>query len=158
MRSFALAAILLSLGVAALALIALNALAGSAFAEPSLREFDLMYRILGWGKYAAALFLLWLGGRAVLWREHVGWRRTVLLWSPLLFFVACSYLQWVTLGDARIDYLKRHGRWEGDASGAVFRMGLVYPLAFVVTAINWGMLRRREMRLTTGMHRRAHRA
>lgn len=157
MRSFALAAILLSLGVAALVLIALNALAGSAFAEPSLREFDLMYRILGWGKYAAALFLLWLGDRAVLWREYVGWRRTVLLWSPLLFFVAYSYLQWLTLGDARIAYLQAHGRWDGGASGAVVSMGLVYPIAFVVSAINWGALRRREMRLTSGMHRRAHR-
>jgi hypothetical protein len=157
MRSFALAAILLSLGIGALALIALGALAVPVFSEPALREFDLFYRILGYAKYAAPLLLLVMADRAVLWREYVGWHRAVLLWTPLALFVAWSYLQWAVLGDARIHYLQAHGRWSGGFSGALLFMMVVYPVAFVVTAINLGWVRRLELRLTTrigGRHAR----
>lgn len=155
MRSFVLAAILLSIGVAALVLIGLNALAGP-YSEAAVRELDTMYGVLGWGKYLAALLLLWLADRAVLWREHLGWKRAALLWSPLLFFVACSYFQWVVLGDARIDYLQRHGRWDGGSPGAVLFMAFVYPLAFAAAAANALWVQRRQRRLTAvGLRRDA---
>lgn len=155
MRSFLLAAILLSLGVAALVLIGLNALAGP-YSEAAVREFDTVYRVLGWAKYAAALLLLWLADRAVLWRESLGSRRALLLWSPLLIFVAYSYFQWVVLGDARSDYLQRHGRWDGGSPGAVLFMAFVYPLAFAVTAANALWVQRRQRRLTAvGLRRDA---
>jgi hypothetical protein len=149
MRSFALAAILLTLGIAALVLIGLTAVGGPLYSEAAVREFDTVYRVLGWAKYPAALLLLWMGNREVMRREYVGWHRTVLLWSPLLLFCFWCYLQWVTLGDARMNYLQDTGHWDGGFSAAIFQAFIVWPIAFVVTAINWGRLRRREMRLTT---------
>jgi hypothetical protein len=148
MRSFALAAILLTIGVGALVLIGVNALAVPAYSEAALREFDIVYRVLGWGKYAAALLLLYLGNRAVARREYIGWHRAVLLWAPLLLFFVYAWMQWGVLGDAYLHYLKAHGRSTG-FSGALFYMIGVFPLAFAVAAINWGRVRRRELRLTT---------
>ncbi|HEU0052732.1 MAG TPA: hypothetical protein VFQ39_06130 [Longimicrobium sp.] len=154
MRSFALAAILVTLGIASLVLIALGALAIPVYSEPALREFDLFYQLLGWSKYAAAILLLLIADRAVLWREYVGRHRAILLWTPLLLFFVYSYLQWMVLGDARIHYLQAHRRWEGGFSGAILFMMVIYPIAFVVAAINWGVVRRMEIRLTSRIGRR----
>lgn len=149
MRRFALAAILLSLGIVALVLIAYNALAIPVYSAEALAEFELFYEAIGWAKYVAAAILLVIADRAVLWREHLGWRRALLLWTPLALFVAYAYLQWVVLADARLAYLERHGRSDGAFSGALFYMLIVFPVAFGITAVNAAVVRRRELRLTT---------
>jgi len=154
-RSFVLAVLLLSLGAAALVLIGTNTLAG-AYSEAALREHDTVYQVLGWYKYGAALLLLVIADRAVLWRERVGWRRVLLLWSPLLVFCFYSYLQWAVLGDARMRYLQRHDQWAGGFSGAVIVMAFVWPLAFAVTAVNALLVRHRQLKLTTlGLRKQA---
>lgn len=148
MRSFVLAVLLLSIGAAALVLIAINAAAGD-YSEAALREFDTVYQVLGWYKYGAGLLLLFIADRAVFWRERIGWRRVLLLWSPLLVFCFFSYLQWAVLGDARMHYLQRHDRWAGGFSGAIIVMAFVWPLAFAVTAVNFLLVHRRQLKLTT---------
>lgn len=148
MRSFVLAALLLAIGATALVLIGLNTLAGP-YSDGSLAEFDTVYRTLGWSKYLGALLLLWLADRAVLWREHLGWRRTVLLWTPFVLFCAAAYFQWVVLGDARSAYLEGRGQPEEASSGAVFYMAIVFPLAFAVTGFNAWYAQRRQLRLTS---------
>src|SRR5215207_10205821 len=148
MRSFVLAALLLAIGATALVLIGLNTLAGP-YSDGSLAEFDTVYRTLGWSKYLGALLLLWLADRAVLWREHLGWRRTLLLWMPFVLFCVCAYFQWVVLREARITYLDRHGRPEGGLSGSVLFMAMVFPLAFAITGLNAWFVQRRQLRLTS---------
>jgi hypothetical protein len=148
MRSFVLALLLLSLGAAALVLIAINAAAGD-YSDAALREFDTVYEVLGWYKYGAGLLLLFIADRAVFWRERVGWRRAFLLWTPLLVFCFHSYLQWGLLGDARMHYLQRHGQWAGGFNGALIVMAFVWPLALAVTAVNYLLVRHRMLRLTT---------
>ncbi len=148
MRSFVLAALLMAIGAAALVLIGLNALAGP-YSEASLAEFDAVHRVLGWSKYLGGLLLLWLADRAVLWREHLGWRRTALLWTPFVLFCLCAYFHWVVLGDARMAYVERHGLPERGSAGGVFFMAVVFPLAFAVTGLNAWFVQRRQLRLTS---------
>lgn len=155
MRSFFLAVILLAIGATALVLVGLNTLAGP-YADGSVSEFQVVYDTLGWAKYGALLLLLWLADRAVLWRERLGWKRTLLLFSPFALFCVAAYFQWVVMGDALREYLVRNGRPEGGAAGATFYMAVVFPLAFALTGLNAWFIQRRQLRLTTvGVIRRA---
>lgn len=149
MRSFSLAALLLTLAVASLVLIALNALEVPVYSRAALDEFTLFYRTVGWAKYLAPLLLLSMAHRAVLRREYLGWHRGVLLWSPLALFVVYAYLQWGTLASARVAYLARHGRPDEGDPRALLQMLVAFPVAFAVTAIHAGWSRRRELRLTS---------
>lgn len=154
MRSFVLAALLLTIGVGALVLVGLNTLAGP-YADGSVAEFETIHAVLNWGKYPAGLLLLWLGGRAVLWREYLGWKRVLLLWGPFALFCGACWLQYRVLQDARFDYLQRHGQEPGTGASAAWIL-FVCTLAFAVTGLNAWFLQRRQLRLTaTGITRHA---
>jgi len=148
MRSFFLAAILLAVGAAALVLVGLNTLSG-IYADGNVREFTTVYQTLGWAKYGALLLLLWLADRAVLWRERLGWKRSLLLWLPLALFCAAAYFQWVVMGDALRDYLARNGQPDSAPASPVFYMAMVFPPAFAFTGINAWLVQRRQLRLTS---------
>jgi hypothetical protein len=148
MRSFFLAAILLAIGAAALVLVGLNTLSG-IYADGNVREFTTFYRTLGWAKYGALLLLLWLADRAVLRRERLGWKRSLLLWLPFALFCAAACFQWVVMGDALREYLARTGQPESAPAAPVFHMALVFPLVFAFTGLNAWLVQRRQLRLTS---------
>jgi hypothetical protein len=148
MRSFFLAAILLAIGATALVLVGLNTLSG-IYADGNVREFETVYQTLGWAKYGGLLLLLWLADRAVLWRERLGWKRSLLLWLPFVLFCAAGYFQWVVMGNALRDYLAANGQPESVPAAPVFYMAVVFPLAFAFTGINAWMVQRRQLRLTS---------
>jgi hypothetical protein len=146
-REFVLAALLFTVAVVLLAGFGVTTLSGPAYSESDLRSADLVYQIIGWGKYVAALRLLYIADRSILRHGFMGWKRTVMLWLPLALFVFYSYLQWVVLGDARNHYLQRTDHWAGGFSGAAFFMAVADPIAFALTAVNALWIQRRQLRI-----------
>jgi hypothetical protein len=146
-REFVLAALLITVGAVLLAGFGVTTLSGRTYVESDLRSADLVYQILGWGKYVAALRLIWLGDRATLKHGYIGWRRMALLWVPLLLFIFYSYLQWVMLGGARNAYLQRTGHTGGEYTAPTLYMAFWYPVAFALTAINALWIQRRQLRV-----------
>ncbi len=146
-REFVLAVILMTLGALLFAGWGVTTLQGSAYDEDRLRSWNLAYQVIGWGKYLAFARLLYLGARASVRHGYLGWKRTALLWLPLVLFVFYSYLQWVVLNDARVDYLQRSGRWDGSLAGSTTYMVFIFPIAFAVTAAIALWMRRRQLRI-----------
>ena len=146
-REFVLAALLFTVGAVLLAGFGVTTLSGSTWSEGDLKGADIAYQIVGWGKYVACLRLLYLADRATLRHGYIGWKRTALLWLPLALFVFYSYLQWVVIGDARIDYMQRTGHWDGGFAGSVLFMAVAYPTAFALSAINALWIQRRQLRV-----------
>lgn len=147
-REFVLAAILMTLGAVLFAGFALTTLSGArAYDEDALRSWRIAYEVIGWGKYLAFVRLLYIADRSTIRHGFIGWKRTALLWLPLLLFAAYGYLQWVVLGDARTAYLQRVGQWDGSVTGGTTYMALVYPIAFAVTAANALWIQRRQLRI-----------
>lgn len=147
-REFVLAALLYTIAIGAIAAMGVTALSGGTYEASELRGFDIAYDIVGYGKYLVAARLLWIGRRTTLFRQMGGWRRLALLWGPCALFCIYAYLQWMVMGDARIHYLQRTGRWQGGFSGGVLVMMLVFPVAVALTAANALSVQRRQLRAT----------
>jgi hypothetical protein len=146
-REFVLAVILMTVGAVLFAGFGVTTLSGAAFDPGNLRGWAIAYQVIGWGKYVAFARLLYLGSRATLRHGYIGWKRTALLWLPLVLFVFYSYLQWTVLGDARVAYLQRTGHWDGTLEGSVAYMAIIYPAAFVITALNALWIQRKQLRI-----------
>ncbi|HET7230857.1 MAG TPA: hypothetical protein VFJ16_12685 [Longimicrobium sp.] len=146
-REFVLAAILITLGALLFAGWGVTTLSGGAYSNDALKSWNIAYQVIGWGKYLAFARLLYLGARATLRHGYIGWKRTALLWLPLLLFVIYGYLQWVVLGDARTAYLQRTGHGDGLTEGSATYMAFIYPVAFAITAANALWIQRRQLRI-----------
>lgn len=144
-REFVLAALLFTVGAVLLAGFGVTTLSGATYSESDLKSADLVYQILGWGKYLAALRLLYIADRATLHHGFIGWKRTAMLWMPLVLFIVYSYLQWVVIGEARNHYLQRTDHWAGGFTGAGFFMAFAYSVAFALTAVNALWIQRRQL-------------
>jgi hypothetical protein len=143
-REFVLAALLFTVAALLLAGFAVTTLSGPGGDLGSAR---LAYTVIGWGKYLAALRLLYVADRATLRHGYLGWKRTALLWLPLVLFIAYAYLQWMVIGHAIDDYLVRAARpGPGPARYAVF-MAIAFPIAFALTAVNALWIQRRQLRV-----------
>lgn len=146
-REFVLAVILMTLGALLFAGWGVTTLSGSVYDEDRLRSWNLAYQVIGWGKYLAFARLLYIADRVAIRHDYIGWKRVVLLWLPLVLFVAYSYLQWVVLNDARVGYLQRTGEWDGSLAGSTTYMVFVYPVAFAISAVNALWIQRRQLRI-----------
>jgi len=146
-REFVLAAILFTLGAVLFAGWAVTTLGGTVYSEDALRSWRIAYRVIAWGKYLAFARLLYVGTRASIRHGYIGWKRTAMLWLPLLLFVFYGYLQWVVLSDARVDYLQRTGHWDGSVVGSRTWMAFIYPIVFAITAVNALWMQRRQLRI-----------
>jgi hypothetical protein len=146
-REFVLAAILMTVGAVLFAGFGVSTLAAGAYDEGNLRSSQLAYSVIGWGKYLAFARLLYLGDRASVRHGYHGWKRTVLLWTPLALFILYSYLQWTVLGGARTAYLQRTGHWDGTLQGGVANMAVIYPIAFAISAVNALWIQRKQLRI-----------
>jgi hypothetical protein len=146
-REFVLAALLFTTAAVLLAGFGVTTLGGATYSESDLRSANLVYALIGWGKYLAALRLLWLGDRATLHRGYIGWKRVALLWMPLALFVFYAYLQWTWLGGARNAYLQRTGHWGGEYVNPTLFMAFAYPVAFAMAAVNALWIQRRQLRI-----------
>jgi len=147
-REFVLAAILMTVGAVLFAGFAVTTLRGSTYQAGDLNGADLAYRVLGWGKYLAALRLTWLGDRAALRHRYLGWRRAALLWLPVILFVLYAWLQHGVVAGARAEYLQRTGH-PGAAEHAGTPLFLLLEAAGAVTlaALNALWVQRRQLRL-----------
>jgi len=148
-REFVLAALLFTIGAVLFAGFAVTTLRGSAFSEGDLAGAGLAFQVLAWGKYLAGLRLLWLGDGAALHKRYLGWKRTALLWLPLVLFVAYAWLQWRVVGAARTDYLLRTGHAAAAPPDAPLFLVLEVAGAVVVAATNALWIQRRGLRLAT---------
>ncbi|MFL5537548.1 MAG: hypothetical protein ACJ8J0_01065 [Longimicrobiaceae bacterium] len=147
-REFALAAILMTVAAVLFAGFAVTTLRGSTFVEADLRGVDLVYQLLGWGKYPAALRLAWLGDRAALHHRYLGWRRAALLWLPLILFVLFAWLQHGVVDGARAGYLQRTGHPGAEEhGGAPLFLLLETTGAVALAALNALWVQRRQLRV-----------
>jgi len=146
-REFVLASILMTLGAVLFAGWAVTTLGGSAYDEDALGSWRIAYEVVGWGKYVAFARLLYIGARATVRHGYIGWKRTALLWVPLLLFVFYSYLQWVVMADARVAYLQRTGHFDGELAGNATYMAVIYPIFFAITAVTALWIQRRQLRI-----------
>jgi hypothetical protein len=147
-REFVLAAILMTVGAVLFAGFAVTTLRGSTFVEGDLQGADLAYQVLGWGKYAAALRLTWLGDRAALRQRYLGWRRAALLWLPVALFVLFAWLQHGVVDGARAAYLARTGHaGAAEHTGAPLFLLLEVAGAVALAALNALWVQRRGLRL-----------
>ena len=147
-REFVLAAILMTVGAVLFAGFAVTTLRGSTFSEGDLASAGLAFQVLGWGKYLGALRLAWLGDRATLHRRFLGWKRTALLWLPVVLFVLFAYLQWVVVTGARAAYLQRTGHPGAAGYGGMpLFLLLECALALALAALNALWMQQRQLRL-----------
>jgi len=129
--------------MAALTVAALQALTGPTYAVSALTRFDALRGVIGAATYGLPTVFLALAALTVVRRPLHGLTRELVLWAPFSLFVVFSFLDWWVLDDARIHYLKRHGRWDGSFSGALFFAILQYPVAGLVNAAVAAWVRRR---------------
>jgi hypothetical protein len=146
-REFVLAAILITLAAVLLAGFGVTTLSGSVYDEGNLTGWRIAYEVIGWGKYVAFARLLYIGARASVRHGYLGWKRTALLWLPLVLFVFYSYLQWIVLSEARVAYLQRTGHWTGELAGSATYMAVLYPIVFAITAVTALWIQRRQLRI-----------
>src|SRR5262245_32858930 len=117
-REFVLAAILITVGAVLFAGFGVTTMSGNTYDAGNVRGWWIVYEAIGWGKYIACARLMYIGDRTTLRHGFLGWKRTALLWLPLVLFVFLSYLQWVVMADARTGYLQRIGHWDGELAGS----------------------------------------
>jgi hypothetical protein len=147
-REFVLAAILMTVGAVLFAGFAVTTLEGSTFSEGDLKSAGLAFQVLAWGKYLAALRLGWLGDRAALEHRYLGWKRTALLWLPVLLFVLYGYLQWGVVDGARAGYLQRTGHaGAGGQGGVPLFLVAEASVALALAAINALWVQHRQLRV-----------
>ena len=147
-REFVLAAILFTVAAVLFAGFGVTTLRGNAFAESDWSSVNLVYEVLGWGKYLAFVRLLWLGGQATLHRRYLGWKRAALLWLPLALFVLYAWLQRGVLDGARADYLQRTGHAAAlEHGGSALWLVAEVAAAVVLSGVNALRVRGRGLRL-----------
>lgn len=146
-REFVLAVILFTVGAVLFAGFGVTTLRGDVYSASDWSGVSLIWQVLGWGKWVAFLRLLWLGSRGSLAHRYIGWRRTAMLWLPLVLFAAYAWLQRGVLEGARIDYLQRTGQGAAEHGGAPLWLVVEIAAAFVLTAANALRVRGRGLRL-----------
>lgn len=147
MRFFVIAVALACVGIGVPAALALAWLAGEAD-DPAavLARADACYQALGYLKYALALLVLVAADRAAVRGGYRGARRAALLWTPMLLFCTACVLQWGFVAEAYVRFARDYGLGGAVFSGAIFYLAAAFPVAFVVSLVNQGLVMARQGR------------